>query len=114
MLLVAVKLCFTGGNTKTFFARRHPKGSKEVFHLVGFGDVASRQSTRNGLLPSTGQLARINGFIHTADVSRLPRLVGILGKSVTLVNPEPLLPRCLPLCSGRRTHQRRIHPKVAN
>lgn len=113
LLLLVVFLRFAGGNTNIFFARSHPKGGTQVFGTVGFGAVASRQSSKKGLLPSTRHLAGVNGVIHSLSVSRLPRLVGMLGKSVTLINPHPLLPGCLPLCSRGRFHHRRMHPKVA-
>lgn len=113
LLVVTVVLYFTGGKGYLFFLRREPKERNGVFGIVGFGAVASRHSTRKGLLSSSEQLAGVNGFIHSASVSRLPRLVGILGNSVSLVKPHPLLPRCLSLCGDRRTHHRRIHPNVA-
>lgn len=112
-LFVVMLLCSFCNGEGIFFLRSQPKGGDGIFEIVGFGAVSSRCASSGGLLDSSRHVAVVKGFLHLASVSRLPRLVGILGKSVSVVKPHPLLIRCLPLCGGRRTHERRVHPKVA-
>lgn len=63
------------------------------------------------------EMAPVKGFVHRADVSRLPRLFGVLGNGVDLIKPQPRQPffmrgfeRRVPEC----VIGRRIHPKLAN
>ncbi len=111
--MVITVLIEVGLNAPIVFGRRHPNGSRGVFGLCGFEAVARTQSRGNGLLPSSIELAGFNDFLHSADLSRLPRTFGVLGNSVDIVNPHPLLIGCLPLCSRRRERQRSIEPKLS-
>ncbi len=80
---------------------------------MGFEAVDGRQSGGNGLLPSDVHLGGCNGFLHTDSLSRLPRLVGVLGNSVTLMNPHPRLMESVAFVATRRHEHRGMEPKLA-
>lgn len=100
-----------------FFGRREGKRGKGVFgycgfHSVGIGTLSSSLRTAGGSPHGAG----FNGFLQGDGLSRLPRFVGMFGKRVSVMNPEPRVlgraRRCSRLVGGCVVH-RLIGPKVA-
>lgn len=84
-----------------FFLRGHMNGKTRYLGVVGFqavGDSTPGGITANSLRDPRTCVSQLKHFLQSADVSRLPRLVGIIEKRVDLVNPHPLI------CARHRVH----------
>ncbi len=102
LLLVMTVLVGTRSRNPIFCGRRHFACNNGVFGIVGFHSVGTRiNSVRLSTAGSSSHVAHVKRFVEGFEVSRLPRLVGMVGNRVDVMNPHPRVVRGIIGCAGR-------------
>lgn len=94
LLLTISVLVGVSDHNPIVFHRGEVNEGKGIFRVCGFHSVYIKTRGANSNICSKGnstEIAEVNGVLQTADVSRLPRLLGVLGNRVDFIKPEPPL-----------------------
>lgn len=99
-----------------FFERRHVARCNEGFHVFGFEAVIGSTSGGNSLIAinKSSEVAEINTIVEGCELSRVPRLVGILYNSVDFINAEPRIRGCIVTCAPTVVTALLVPTKVAD
>jgi len=93
-----------------FFAQERIGLNEKVIKIYKFRTMTDRKDENGNLLPDEQRLTRFGVFMRRYSLDEIPQLFNILGGSLSLVGPRPLLVEYLPRYSVRQRRRHLVKP----
>ena len=107
MLVIAVVVRLTMGKP-VLFKQRRPGLHGATFTLIKFRTMIP--AGPDDQLDDGGRITKLGGFLRKTSLDELPTLFNIIGGSMSLVGPRPLLIKYLDLYSPEQARRHRVRP----
>lgn len=108
LILTIVGAVVMRGNP--FFVQARPGRDEKLFNLVKFRTMSNARDATGKLLPDSERLSRYGRVLRASSCDELPSLVNIIGGSLSIVGPRPLLVEYLPLYNEQQKHRHDVRP----
>lgn len=95
-----------------WFCQPRPGKNGTLFVIWKFKTMTDTRDAEGNLLPDHLRLTTWGRIIRKTSVDELPQLFNVLGGSMSLVGPRPLLPEYLPLYSTRQHRRHEVKPGI--
>ncbi len=95
-----------------WFRQPRPGKNGTLFVIWKFKTMTDTRDAEGSLLPDHLRLTTWGRIIRKTSVDELPQLFNVLGGSMSLVGPRPLLPEYLPLYSTRQHRRHEVKPGI--
>ncbi|QFJ56095.1 sugar transferase [Pseudobutyrivibrio xylanivorans] len=93
-----------------FFTQERPGKDEKIFKLIKFRTMTNEKDADGNLLPDEDRLIPYGQFLRATSLDELPELFNIVGQSMSVVGPRPLLPQYLPWYSEEQSHRHDVRP----
>ncbi len=105
----ALAIRFSMGRPVLFCQTRIGRGNRP-FTVYKFRTMTDAKDAAGTLLPDAERLTRVGRFIRSTSLDELPQLLNVLGGSMSIVGPRPLLPEYLPLYTPEQARRHLVRP----
>lgn len=104
-VLIRVKL-----GSPIIFKQKRPGMKEKIFTLYKFRTMTDQKDKQGLLLPDAVRLTKFGKTLRATSLDELPELFNILGGSMSLVGPRPLLVEYLPLYNDGQKRRHEVRP----
>jgi len=112
-VLVVVSLAVLIADGYPFLFRQVRPGYRTLpFRMVKFRTMREAQDSKGTLLPDKDRLTPLGRILRKTSLDELPQLFNVLGGSMSLVGPRPLLTRYLPYYRAEEMKRFELRPGV--
>lgn len=111
LLVLAVLVLVTMGRP-VFFRQKRPGLYGRPFRVVKFRTMSEARDASGQLLSDEQRLTRVGTFLRHTSLDELPQLWNVLGGSLSLVGPRPLLMQYLPRYSPEQARRHDVLPGI--
>ena len=109
MILISLLIYLRMGRP-ILFRQMRPGLRGQPFLLLKFRTMSDTHSADGRLLPDADRLTRLGRLLRRTSLDELPQLLCVLGGSMSLVGPRPLLMRYLPRYSTEQARRHDVKP----
>jgi lipopolysaccharide/colanic/teichoic acid biosynthesis glycosyltransferase len=95
-----------------FFRQVRPGRNERPFGMIKFRTMRDALGPRGDQLPDEQRITRLGAFLRRTSLDELPELLNVLGGSMSLVGPRPLLTRYLPYYRAEERKRFRLRPGI--
>jgi sugar transferase EpsL len=114
-LLAVTALAIAVSMGRPILFRQQRTGYRQrPFTMYKFRTMTGAADAQGQLLPDADRLTRVGQFIRTTSLDELPQLFNVLGGSMSIVGPRPLLPDYLPLYSHEQARRHEVRPGITS
>ena len=111
LLVLGAALAAGQNGGSWLFRQQRPGLGGRLFGLYKLQTMTSARDPATGqLLPDAQRLPAVGRWLRATSLDELPQLWNIVGGSMSLVGPRPLLPQYLPLYSPRQARRHLVRP----
>lgn len=103
--LVKIKL-----GSPVFFIHERQGFQGQSFKLIKFRTMTDRRNQDGELLSDAERITSFGQFMRSASLDELPELLNILGGTMSLVGPRPLLMKYIPLYTQEEARRLSVMP----
>ena len=106
-LLIRIRL-----GSPVLFRQTRPGLKGRPFVIYKFRTMTDRRDASGELLPDEERLTRLGEWIRRLSLDEFPQLLNVLGGSMSLVGPRPLMMRYLPRYTPRQYRRHDVKPGI--
>ena len=110
LILVLAILVRRRMGSPVFFRQERVGLNERIFRVWKFRTMSDARDTRGHLLPDAQRLTPLGAFMRRWSLDELPQLFNVIGGSVSLVGPRPLLIRYLPRYTAEQRRRHLVKP----
>lgn len=109
LLVIAIAVRVKLGSP-VLFRQQRPGLRGKPFQMLKFRTMTNQRDAAGTLLPDRDRLTPFGAFLRARSLDELPGLFNVLGGSLSLVGPRPLLMHYLPLYSEEQARRHEVKP----
>lgn len=111
LVAVAAVILLVDGRPVLFRQVRPGRGERP-FGMIKFRTMRNAVNARGEPLPDAQRITRLGIFLRRTSLDELPELLNVLGGSMSLVGPRPLLTRYLPYYRAEERKRFELRPGI--
>ncbi len=92
------------------FRQTRPGYNNRSFTVYKFRTMTDAKDASGKLLADAERLTRVGSFVRSTSLDELPQLINVLGGSMSIVGPRPLLPEYLALYTPEQARRHQVRP----
>lgn len=94
------------------FRQRRPGRHGTIFTMIKFRTMNDRRHPNGQPLHDSVRLTQLGRLLRKTSLDELPELLNVLGGSMSLVGPRPLLESYLPLYTDEQARRHEVKPGI--
>ena len=110
VLLIVAVLVRTKLGSPVIFCQERPGKNEKIFKMYKFRSMTDARDENGVLLPDEVRLTRLGRILRSTSLDELPELWNILRGDMSIVGPQPLLVKYLPLYNEEQRHRHDVRP----